>query len=103
MSLKISNKEIKAMIEKTDAHRAAIRALPGYADVLAETIAENDAAGIIQKITSRSKLTQKEIARRMNVSQPRISQIANGEDLSLSTLYRFAAACGAKLRITAIF
>ncbi len=77
--------------------------MPGYAEILAETFAENEAAGIVQKITLKSKLTQKEIAKRMNVSQPRISQIANGEDLSLSTLYRYAAACGAKLRITAIF
>ncbi len=103
MSLKISKEEIKVMAERTQKHLAEIRALPGYAEVLAETLAENEAAGIVHEIAQKSKLTQKEIAKRMNVSQPRISQIANGEDLSLSTLYRYAAACGAKLRITAIF
>lgn len=92
----------KERIVITEALTRKAEAMPGYAEVLAETIAENDAAEIIQTIARKSKLTQKEIAKRMNVSQPRISQIANGEDLSLSTLYRYAAACGAKLQITAI-
>jgi predicted XRE-type DNA-binding protein len=87
----------------TNALTRKAEAMPGYADVLAETIAENEAAGIARQIAKKSKLTQKEIAKRMNVSQPRISQIVNGEDLSLSTLYRYAAACGAKLHIAAVF
>ena len=103
MNLKISKDEFKSMLEQTEKHRAEMRALPGYAEVLAETIAENDAARIARQIAAKSKLTQKQIAKRMNVSQPRVSQIANGEDLSLSTLYRYAAACGARLRITATF
>lgn len=94
---------VKERIAATDAWRREVEALPGYADVLAETYAQNEVAGVAQKIATKSKLTQKEIAKRMNVSQPRVSQIANGEDLSLSTLCRYAAACGAKLRITAVF
>lgn len=103
MKLKISKEAVAAMVKATEARCAEIRATPGYEEVLAETLAEHEAAVLLRDLAKRSKLTQKEIARRMNVSQPRISQIRNGEDLSLSTLYRYAAACGAKLTITANF
>ena len=99
----MTDKELANMKCKSDAARAKARKMPGYAQVLAEVRSEAEAAELTASIIAGSKLTQSEIARRMNVSQPFVSQLKNGESVTLPTLFRLAHACGAKLKITACF
>ena len=41
-----------------------------------------------------ARVSQKELARRLGVSQPRVAAIERAEDINLSTLARYAAAIG---------
>lgn len=90
-------KEMRARIEAvSDADRARARKLPGYGKTLAAIKAEQAAAEMIDAVRSRSSLSQREIARRMKVTQPRVCKISSATDMSLSTFFRYAEACGVK-------
>ena len=91
------------MKARSDAARAKARKHPDYARVLAEVRSEAEAAELTASLIRGSRLTQKEIARRMNVSQPFISQLKAGDAITLPTLFRLAKACGATLKISACF
>lgn len=99
----MNKQELREMKARSDAAREKVRAQPGYATVLAEVRSEADAAEITADLIRGSRLTQKEIARRMNVSQPFVSKLKHGEAITLPTLFRLARACGATLRMTACF
>lgn len=93
-------KEMKAkLVAASDADRARARKLPGYDNALTALRAEQAAAEMIEAVRSRTSLSQREIARRMRVSQPRVSKISSSEDMSLSTFFRYAEACGVKFRV----
>ena len=94
-------KKLAKMKADTDAHLAAIRAEPGYEEVLAEVRSEVESASLMSTIIERSKLSQREIARRMNVTQPYVAQLKKGRKITLPTLFRLAEACGIHLRISA--
>ena len=98
----MTKRQYESMRRETTAHLAAIRALPGYEEVLADVRAETDATSLMATIIDKSALTQREIAARMNVSQPYVSQLRRGHKVTLPTLFRLASACGVKLRITAV-
>lgn len=93
----------KAMREKlmaaSDADRSRARKLHGYGETLAEIKAEQAAAEMIDAVRQRTSISQREIARRMKVSQPRVCKISASEDMSLSTFFRYAEACGVKFRV----
>ena len=95
--------ELAKMKERSDEARAKARELQGYNEVLAEVRSEAEAAEVTAAIIRGSNLTQKEIAKRMQVSQPFISQLKNGSAVTLPTLFRLARACGATLKISACF
>ena len=97
----MTKKELAEMKARSDAHLAAIRAEPGYAETLAEVRAEEEAAELTARIIDGSKLTQAEIAHRMHVSQPYIAQLKKGRHPTLPTLFRLARACGVQLRVAA--
>lgn len=99
----MTDRQLKEMKLKSDAARDKARKMPGYAEVLAEVRSEAEAAELTASIIRGSKLTQREIAKRMNVTQPFVSQLKKGETVTLPTLFRLAQACGAKLKITACF
>jgi predicted transcriptional regulator len=71
--------------------------LPGFRELalrrrelLSDLVAERHRAG----------LSQAEIARRMGTSQPAVARLeTGGVDVRLSTLERYAAAVGARLRV----
>lgn len=83
----------------SDADRARARRIRGYDNVLAEVRAEQAAADMIDAVRRRTSISQREIARRMKVSQPRVCKISSSEDMSLSTFFRYAEACGIKFRV----
>ena len=97
----MTRQQYESMRRETDAHLSEIRSMPGYEEVLADVRAEVDAKSLMATIIDKSTLTQREIASRMNVSQPYVSQLRRGRKISLTTLFRLASACGVKLRITA--
>lgn len=99
----MAGKKLDELKARSDAVRAKARELPGYADVLAEVRSEADAAELTSAIIQGSRLTQREIAKRMKVSQPFVSQLKNGNSVTLPTLFRLARACGATLKISACF
>ena len=84
------------LIAASDADRARARKLPGYGKTLAEIKAEQAAAELIDVVRSRSSRSQREIAKRMRVTQPRVCKISSATDMSLSTFFRYAEACGVK-------
>jgi len=82
------------LLEVSESDRARARKLPGYADTLAEIRAEQAAAEMIDVVRKRSSRSQREIAKRMKVSQPRVCKISAASDMSLTTFFRYAEACG---------
>ena len=97
----MTKEQYEKMKAETDAHLAAIRAEPGYEEVLAEVRSEVESASLLATIIEKSHLPQREIARRMNVSQPYVAQLKKGRKITLPTLFRLADACGIHLRISA--
>ena len=97
----MTKEQYDKMKAETDAHLAAIRAEPGYEEVLAEVRSEVESATLLATIIEKSHLSQREIARRMNVSQPYVAQLTKGHKITLPTLFRLADACGIHLRISA--
>jgi len=97
---KYTKDEVAAMARRTDDLIDRERRRPGYAEDLAAFRAEQKAGRLVEEVSHRTRRTQKEIARRMRVSQPRISQIATAQDLSLSTIFRYADAAGVRLSFT---
>ena len=59
----------------------------------------------LSQLRERAGLTQTEVAARMGVSQPRVSQLERGEigQLEVETLSRYVAALGGHLKIVADF
>ena len=95
------NKELREkIIAASDADRARARKLKGFDKTLASIRAEQAAAEMIDVVRRRTSISQREIARRMRVSQPRVCKITAAEDMSLSTFFRYAEACGVKFRVT---
>ena len=97
----MTKEQYDKMKAETDAHLAAIRAEPGYEEVLAEVRSEVESASLLATIIEKSNLPQREIARRMNVTQPYVAQLKKGRKITLPTLFRLADACGIHLRISA--
>jgi transcriptional regulator with XRE-family HTH domain len=53
----------------------------------------------LRAVRKRAGVSQKELARRLGVSQPRVAAIEKAEDVNVSTLARYAAALGGHARI----
>ncbi|KAA6205152.1 MAG: XRE family transcriptional regulator [Candidatus Tokpelaia sp.] len=69
-----------------------------------EAAAEFALADELLKARAKAKLSQEELARRMGTSQASIARIESGRLLpNLSTVYRYAAAVGAKIKIKVQF
>lgn len=57
-------------------------------------------AALLRRVLAEEEMTQRELARRMGVSEPRITHILSGEcNLSTKTLVRFAEAVGREVVI----
>jgi transcriptional regulator with XRE-family HTH domain len=53
----------------------------------------------LKELREERGLTQKEMAERMNVSQPQLSKFENSDDFYLSTLRRYVEALDAELEL----
>ncbi|MCI4234141.1 helix-turn-helix transcriptional regulator [Dickeya dianthicola] len=62
---------------------------------------EEELRAVLIEMKSKSGLTSTEIAARMGVSQPAVSRLErNVSSASISTLQRYAAACGMQLKLS---
>ena len=48
------------------------------------------------------KVSQRELARRLDITQPRVAAIERSEDITISTLTRYAAALGAHVEVRVV-
>ena len=79
---------------------AELLKIPGAAEMLAEERAALRAARFVRDIRESAKLSQAMLARELNISQARISQLENGGGkygLSVGLLERVAEACGGRV------
>lgn len=97
----LSRKKYAKMKADTDAHLAKIRAEPGYEEVLAEVRSEVESETLLATTIEKSKPSQREIARRTNVSKPYVAQLTKGRKIALPTLFRLADVCGIHFRNSA--
>ena len=66
-----------------------------------EETQEEELRAVLIEMKSKSGLTSTEIAARMGVSQPAVSRLErNASNASLSTLQRYAAACGMHIKLS---
>lgn len=79
--------------------REKVLSRPGAAERIAELEQQMLLAHGLRSARKKARISQKELARRMGVSQPRIVAIERAEDINISTLTRYAAAIGARPKI----
>lgn len=58
-----------------------------------------EVAEILHKARVETRLTQEQLARRLHTSQSNLARIEQGQNITLSTLFDYARACGKKVHI----
>ena len=97
-----TKKNLATLIRSTEAFCDAVKKRPGYAEDAAVFDIEYAIAKEMARAREKSGLTQDQIARRMGTTQSSISRMATGR-VSIASLERYFEACGAKLKIVAMF
>jgi ribosome-binding protein aMBF1 (putative translation factor) len=97
--VKKTNDAIKKMRTAHEKQAELIRKKPGYDRVSEEVDIEYRVARDLQSARKRKQLTQAELAERMGTTQSVVSRVEKGSNVSIETLARYAAACGARLNI----
>lgn len=93
------SESIKKMQVAHEKQATAIRKKPVYDRVSEEMDVEYRVARDLQAVRKLKKLTQAELAERMGTTQSVVSRVEKGSNVSIETLARYAAACGARLNI----
>lgn len=73
---------------------------PGAAARVAEMEDELRLAAGLTALRERAGFSQRELARRMGVSQPRVAAIEQSRNITMDVLGHYAAAIGGKLEVT---
>jgi len=74
---------------------------PANAERIAAVQRRLEVAKMLYQARTEAKLTQAEVAERMKVSQPLIARLERGRgNISIDTIWKFAAACGKKIAVT---
>jgi len=90
--------------EKQQASRKRFLNDPANAEAVKRVSEKMEISKLLYEIRTKAKLTQKEVARRMNVSQPVVARIERAQgDIKLSTLQNFYKSCGAKLNLNPVW
>lgn len=88
--------EIRAKTDSDPARRARVETIKREMRT-AEVVVQ------LAVLRKRRKITQKDIAAQLGISQARVSKIENGDDLQLTTLERYIEALGRRLKVEAVF
>ena len=97
---KYTAEEMAAFRAASDVNIAKWRSSPGFDEAVAEARAEMEAMRIASELVAKTNKTQGQIASDLGISQARVSRIANAKRMTLTTLYKFAAACGYELKMS---
>jgi DNA-binding Xre family transcriptional regulator len=62
-----------------------------------------DNALALAELRKAERITQRELARRLNMSQANVSRIEHEQDVYLSTLQHYVEALGGEIELTAVF
>ncbi len=110
MKKNMTEKEVEQMLEnfnpkeahkRQNAKREAILNDPANAEMLAEVRERRAIVEALHKARKEAKLTQAEIAERMNVSQPYVAKLERGRGaIGWTAISKYAAACGKRVSIT---
>jgi ribosome-binding protein aMBF1 (putative translation factor) len=95
----MKNDTVKKMKDAQAKQADAIRKNPCYDRVSEEFDVEYRVARDLQGARKRNNLTQAQLAERMGTTQSVVSRVEKGSNVSLETLARYAAACGARLEV----
>jgi len=100
----IKPEKIAEMRKNWEELAAEIEAQPGYAEVAEKFDREYEVAVALNKARTKAKLSQKELAERLNTTQSVISRMESGRaNISLAKLQSYAEACGGRLEIKIAF
>jgi predicted XRE-type DNA-binding protein len=80
---------------------AKVRKRPSYAAALRRVEEEQKAARALRLMRERAKMTQREVARRMDVKAPAVSRLERFGASTIRALTEYARACGYSIRIVA--
>ena len=81
--------------------KAKALANPDVKKAYDEATQEEELRAVLIEMKKRAGLTSTEIAARMGVSQPAVSRLErNVSSVSLTTLQRYAAACGMHIKLS---
>ncbi len=72
---------------------------PDYSKVAAEVDAEYDFVRTMAKAKKEARLTQTELAKRLGVSQPTISEALRNPNITIATFVSILAACNKRVRL----
>ena len=73
----------------------------GFKEEMMKPDPEIEALDIMLEARKRAGLTQNEVARRMKVSRPLVARLEQGHHMpNITTLFRYAEACGCRLRLS---
>lgn len=77
------------------------RRRPGYAATLRRVHEEQSVARALRLMRERANITQREVARRMDVKAPAVSRLERFGASTIRALTDYARACGYRIRIVA--
>lgn len=86
-----------------DVRAEAARRDPGFEEKVARLREQADFVMGLGELRQGRKVTQKELAEKLGMTQANVSRIEREDDVRLSTLEKYAAALGGRLEIHVIF
>ena len=84
----------KRLLARSKARLEALWSAPGFVERHAEWKREYDATTAMHRARQEAKLSQAEVARRMNVPRASVYRIEHGQNVTIATLTRYLRACG---------
>ena len=82
------------LLAETKARHEEIQSKPGFWDQYAAWEREYNATVAMHRARQEAKLSQAEVARRMNVPRTSVYRIERGQNVTIATLTRYLRACG---------
>jgi len=86
-----------------DVRAEAARRDPGFEEGVARLREQTDFVMGLGELRQGRKVTQKDLAAKLGMTQANVSRIEREDDVRLSTLEKYAAALGGRLEIHVIF
>ena len=88
------------LLAETKARHEKVQNQPGFWDQYAAWDREYNATVAMYKARQEAKLSQAEVARRMNVPRTSVYRIERGQNVTIATLTKYLRACGFDFRFS---